>query len=397
MARLLIQFLSDELADFRWASIDESALTLNIGWQQADEDELPTVAAQNPHPLIMILPQQCVYLAQVEMPQRAGRQLLSAIEYQVEDQLARDVETQHVAIADANANPVSIAVVDRAIMMRCLALAQDHGLRLLQVIPELFLCPWPGSGIALLQGHDGYLLRFGDYRGLKCSAQVLPTMLGLVAQDVDFETLYYFGNESDPLPALDDYSLEHRPLADSRPGFVDAPTIDLQQRDYQLSSAWQSLARSWKWIAILLAALLAIGAYNKAVALQLLEQELAAIKQQQYELVKPYLPAARPQDNLKKALIERLKQAQSTRNEQGFLKLMLEFSQARSGFTEIEITRISYQGKELVFDISSAQLNQIEKLLEVVQQRGVDADLVSLSIKPDRSSGRLVLSGGDDV
>ena len=397
MARLLIQFFDDELADFRWANIDESALTLDIGWQQADEGELPTIAAQNPHPLIMILPQQCVYLAQVEMPQRAGRQLLSAIEYQVEDQLARDVETQHVAIADANANPVSIAVVDRAIMVRCLALARDHGLRLLQVIPELFLCPWPGSGIAMLQGHDGYLLRFGDYKGLKCSALALPAMLGLVAQDVKFETLYYYGNESDPLPALDDYSLEHRPLADFRPGFVDAPTIDLQQRDYQLSSAWLALARSWKWIAILLAALLTIGVYNRAVALQGLEQELAAIKQQQYQLVKPYLPAAEPQDNLKKALIERLKQAQSTRNEQGFLKLMLEFSQARSGFPEIEITRISYQGKELAFDISSAQLNKIEKLLEVVQKQGVDADLVSLSIKPERSSGRLVLSGGDDV
>jgi len=397
MARLLIQFIDNELADFQWASIDDGTVTLDIEWQQAGEDELGKVASQNPHPLIMVLPQQSVYLGRVDMPQRAGRQLLSAIEYQVEDQLARDVETQHVAIADASANPVSIAVVDRAIMMRCLALAQEHGLRLLQIIPELFLCPWPGSGGALLQVHDGYLLRYGDFRGLKCSAEVLPAMLGLVARDIEFETLYCFGDESDPWPELGDYNLEYRPLADSRPGFLDTPAIDLQQRDYQLSSAWQALGRAWKWIAVLFAVLLAVGTYNKAIALQALEQELSEIKQQQYQLIKQRLPDTGPQDNFKKALIERLKLAQSSNDEQGFLKLMLEFSQARTGFPEVEITRIGFQENELVFDISSAELTKIEKLLEVVQKQGVDADLVSLSIKPERSSGRLVLNGGNGV
>lgn len=397
MARLLIQFLDDELAGFRWASIDESVQSLDIGWQPGGEEELAVVSAQNPHPLIMILPQQCVYLGQVELPQRAGRQLLSAIDYQVEDQLAQDIESQHVAIADSNANPVSIAVVERAIMMRCLALAQGHGLRLLHILPELFLCPWPGSGIALMQGHDGYLLRFGDYRGLKCSAAALPAMLELVARDLEFETVYFFGDETGIPPGLENYKVERRAPADCRPGFAEAPVIDLQQRDFVLSSAWQGLARAWKWIGILFAALLAAFAYNKAVALQSLEQELAAVKQQQYQLVKPYLPDVQPGGNLKKALIERLRQAQSNRNEQGFLKLMLEFSRARSGFPEIEISRISYQGSELVFDISSTQLNKIEKLLEVIQKQGVEADLVGLSIKPERSSGRLVLSGADDV
>jgi len=99
---------------------------------------------------------------------------------------------------------------------------------------------------------------------------------------------------------------------------------------------------------------------------------------------------------LKKALIDHLKQLQSNQSEQGFLQLMLEFTRARDKFPEINITRIGYQGKELIFDISSTQLNKIETLLEVVKQQGVDASLVSLNIKPELSSGRLVLRGGDD-
>ena len=401
MARLLIQFYSDELAEFRWASIDESEQTADIDWQQAAENELVEVAAKHPHPLILVIPQQCVYMTAVVLPQRAGRQVLSAIEYQIEEQLARDIESQHCALADANANPVSIAVIERSIMQRCLALAQAHGLRLLHIVPELFLCPWPnsgnGSGIALMRGHDGYLLRYGDFRGLKCSEQTLAAMLEMIGREVEFDTITCYEVEGESAPQLEGVELEHKALAAARPGFVNAPIIDLQQRDYRLSSAWLGLARTWKWVAWLLATFLLVAGYNKAVALQDMEQELAALKQQQYELLKPHLAKdVGPDDNLKKALIDRLKQLQSNQSEQGFLQLMLEFTRARDKFPEINITRIGYQGKELIFDISSTQLNKIETLLEVVKQQGVDASLVSLNIKPELSSGRLVLRGGDD-
>jgi general secretion pathway protein L len=398
MARLLIQFASAEIAEFRWAKIDEDDYTADISWQLAGEEELSKIAAQHPHPLIMIIPQQCVYLTQVELPERAGRQILSAIEYQIEDQLACDIETQHFALGDSNENPVSIAVVDRSIMQRCIALARGHGLRLTQIVPELFLSPWPGSGIVLTPGFDGYLLRYGVYRGQKCSEQTLPAMLDLIRREIEFDSVTCFTSETESAPEIENYSVEQRSLSEVRSGFVNDPIIDLQQRDFQMSSAWRGMANTWKWIALLLAGLLVIGVYNKAVALQTLEQELAAIKQQQYELLKPHLSAdIGPEDNLKRALIDRLQQLQTNQAEQGFLQLLQEFTRARDRFPEVEITRIGYQGKQLIFDISSAQLTKIETLLEAVKKQGIDATLVSLNIKPEKSSGRLILGGGDDV
>jgi general secretion pathway protein L len=396
--RLLIQFFSDEFAGFRWASIDEAVQTADIDWQQAEENELSTVAAQHPHPLILVIPQQCLYMTQIELPQRAGRQVLSAIEYQVEDQLAQDIESQHCALGDINANPISVAVIERSIMMRCMALAQTHGLRLIHIFPELFLCPWTGSGVALMQGHDGFLLRYGDYRGLKCSEHTLAAMLEMIRREVEFDSIDCYLADSETAPQLDGFALEPRALATARPGFIDAPVLDLQQRDYQMSSAWRGLVKAWKWVAVLFAGLLILGAYNKAVGLYDMEQDLAAIKQQQYELLKPHLADdIGPNDNLKKALIDRLRQLQTNKSEQGFLQLLLEFTRAHEQFPEVDITRTGYQGQELVFDISSTQLIKIETLLEVVQKQGVDATLVSLNIKPELSSGRLVLRGGDDV
>ena len=398
MLRLLIQFTDDELADFRWATVDDATGSAALDWQLSGADDLAAVAAQNPHPVVIVIPQQCVFLAEVELPEKAGRQVLSAIEYQVEDQLAQDIESQHFALGDTTENPVAIAVVERDIMEHCMALVRSYDLRLIQIIPELFLCPWPEDGVALMEGYNGCLLRYGKYRGLKCSALALPAMLELVKRDVEIDTITFYGAGTEAAPDIEKYTLLPQSLNSTRPGFIDGPLIDLQQRDYQLSSAWQGLAKTWKWIAMLIAALLVIGSYNKAVALNALEDELAGIKQQQYSLLKPYLPAnTSPDANLKKLLIERLKQLNLSQREQGFLKLLLEFTRARSGFPAVKISRIGYQGNQLSFEISSSKLNDIEALLEIVIKQGVNAKLESLNIKPNQSSGRLVLRGSDGV
>ena len=93
----------------------------------------------------------------------------------------------------------------------------------------------------------------------------------------------------------------------------------------------------------------------------------------------------------------RMKELQAGQGQQGFLQLMLEFTRARTAHPDIEISRIGFQAGRLNFDISSKQLNSVEALLESVRKRGVKAKLESLSIKPDRSSGRLVLEGGGDA
>ena len=50
MSRLLIQFVDEELTDFRWATFDETTPSDALGWQLADAHELPAVAAPSPPP-----------------------------------------------------------------------------------------------------------------------------------------------------------------------------------------------------------------------------------------------------------------------------------------------------------------------------------------------------------
>ena len=395
MARLLIQFRDADLEQLRWAVFDEEQAMTDLSWQTATVEELAALAAQYPHPVVILIPQQCVYLAQVEIPEKASRQVLAAIEFQIEDQLAQDIDTQHFAIADAGQNPVAVAVVAKSIMRRCLELASSSNLRLMQVVPEVFLCPWPGDGISLIASDNGILVRYGEYRGLKCRASALPAMLDLIKREVEFDKLRYFESGDETMPELEQYEVEAHGADTARLGLVGAPLIELQQREFQASSVWRGVARAWRWVAVLLVALLIFGGYNRFAELRNLEAEIAAVRAQQFELVRLYLPAdTSPQDDLKKRVIERLKQVQDRQDGQGFMQLLGTFSRAQKQFTAIDIDRIGYQNNELNVDLTSAQLKDIEALQATVQDQGVAARLENLNIKPELISGRLIMGGG---
>ena len=399
MDYLVIHFADAGLGEFRWALLDGASESAALDWKDATESDLPKIAAGHRDPVIFLIPQQCVYLTQVELPKKASRQVLAAIEFQVEEQLAQDIESQHFALGDTSANPIAVAVVEKSIMAACQTLARTQGLQLHQVLPELFLCPWSGSGVNLIEGYQGYLLRYGDNHGFKCNAATLAAMLKLVRREVEFESVLYYhdDNSESELPRLDGIRVEQKPLDSTPCGLLDSPVIDLQQREFQLSSAWQALARVWQWVALLMAVLLAIGAYNKAIALQQFEDELTAIKDQQYQLLKSYLPSATTRDsNLKKLLIARLKQDQSSQSEQGFLQLLADFTQVRKQFDAVQITRIHYQKKRLSIDITSKQLKDIEALHRQIGSSEISARLENLNIKPEQISARLVLQGDSD-
>lgn len=400
MSRLLLNFSDRELDDFRWAIDAPGSEAGQFDWQYASASELAAVTAAHRIPVVILIPQQCVLMTSVDLPQKPNRQIIAAIGYQVEDQLAQDVDSQHFALGDTNANPVQVAVVEKAIMKRCLELCDEHGLRLAQIIPELFLCPWSESTISIVDGYQGLLLRYGQFQGFTCARETLPDMLKLIKQQREIIEINYFTdspqeNGGSPIEACD-RDIVTRPMPAL--SLLDTPVIDLQQREFQPSSAWKEVARPWKWVAIIAGVLTLSFAYNKAIALQEMESNLKEIEAKQYQLVKPYLPASTgPDANLKKLLINQLKQQQSSQVEKGFLSMLVKFSDARIAFKGVEVSRVSYQKKQLNIDLQSSKLSDIEALQVAVEKQGIKASLQDLNIRPDLISGRLILSGDSDV
>ena len=398
MSRLIVRFDDLNLDSFSWVVTETEDDSVAVDWQDASASALAQLANAH-HQLTLVIPQQHVYLTSFDLPDKASRQVLSSIEYQIEDQLAQDVEHQHFAIGNPSSNPLPIAVVEKSIMHDCLALMRKQGLVATQIIAEMFLCPWFGNpgDVCLLECKDGVILRYGEYQAIKCRSDLTQTMLDHLAAEQELQIVNYYLQDLESFPSIQVSEYPGAPhelsLKQLNPG--NASVINMLQREFQVTSLWSKLASVWRWILALAFILLAVTAFNRAIALNDLEAQVSAVKASQYELLKDYLPAnTEPSADLKKILIDLLKQNQSSGNEVSFLTLLQEFTRAKKAFSSVTISKIGYQNERLSVDVTSNQLSEVEALLAVLEKSGQGVVLEKLSIKPNLVSGQFVMEGG---
>lgn len=400
MSRLLMRFHDSSLDGFDWAISDESD-SIASGWQQGSQSQLGALTSKQALPVVLIIPQQQVYITEFQLPEKVSRQVLSSIEYQIEDQLAQDTESQHYAIGKDSEKGVPVVVVEQSIMKRCQSLLEKYGLRVVQIIPELFLCPWQGNTgeVNLVESHQGLLLRYGAYCGVKIQHRLLGSVLDLINREQPVESVNYYLADETAFEELKigSYGASYRPASSLKFDPNSADIINLQQRQFQASSQWLKLIQLWKSLAILLFILLGAGIYSRVLALQDMQSELANVKSSQYELVKDYLgPDITAADNLKKEVIKLLQQKGDAQYQSGFLDLLLVFSQSRSAFASIEVVKIGYQQQRLSVDFSSKRLDEVEALHAALNATGLTISLERLNIKPDFISGQFVVEGGQN-
>jgi len=400
MSRLFLRFHDDSFDGFDWCTVDSEAAVTHLSWQNSNESELKTLLSQQAMPTVVVIPQQLIYLTEFQLPEKASRQVLASIEYQIEDQLAEDTELQHYALGEQRDNKVPIVVVENAVMQSCQSLIGKYGIRVVQIIPELFICPWlDGEGdVSLIECQQGVILRYGEYQGLVCQLEVLNSMLDLVNRQTPIAQINCFLDDELAIDALNisQYESHYKPLNTTSLNLEKITTINLQQRQFQASSHWLKMLAVWKSVVALILIAFVITGFNRVVALQDMEADLNAIRASQYALVKPFVgPQVTKSSNLKKELIKLLQGSNDAQKEADFLSLLLDFSQARTAFESIRIIKINYQKQRLSVDFSSQKLDDVEAFQAAINAKGLSVKLEKLNIKPELISGQFILEAGN--
>lgn len=398
MVRLILKFHDDQFDTFDWCVIDTDAPTIG-SWQSGSVSEPGELRRQLTLPVVFVIPQQFVYVTEFKVPGKASQQILTAIEYQIEDQLAQDIEAQHYAIGRTTDNKVPVVVVKQAIMLACQAFAQQFGFSVVQIVPEMFLCPWSGAPgeVSLLSDKRGFILRYDRYQCIKCQSAALASILQLLHQQTPIMQINYYTDDEAALDISDtDYNIHVMTQTGLVPFWTQKDVINLQQRQFQATSYWGSLCRVWKSVVIIAIVLFLTAILNQFMRLQALEAELHALRLNQYTLLKDYVePEVRVDSNLKQAMLQLLQRKRETKKTDGFLFLLLEFSQKQMIFPSIRVTRVGYQNHRLSVDITSKRLNDVEALQAALDAEGLMTDLERLNIKPEQVSGQLILRNGD--
>lgn len=392
--KLQIQRLQE--GQWRWASFDLATSSLmNSGTFEPGDTPSDCPGSSS---VIAFLPQHEILMTQADLPARAPKQQLAAIDYAIEDQLAEDVEDCFCAIGrQLEDGSVPVAVINRELMQGYAELFNQSGLKVKAIYPEFYLCPWRDDEVSavICDSSHGFVLRYARHKGIYCSEEILTSVLGLLKsqQGKDIVTEYY--GERQIGESESGITVHHRSKRDWLAQFFeDEEAINLKQKEFHSGYSWKEPVKKWKWaIAATILLLISTATLNISKTLEL-QNELDRILSAQAEVIEPYLGPVDEGQTPKQKLIAALSEALPGSGE-GFLDVLHEFSQLKSKYQSIQVDKIQFQNSSLVVNLESKNLRDMEAFRTRVGESRFAARIENVSISPQQTTARLIMEVGN--
>lgn len=162
---------------------------INVTATAADESGDPVGSGDEPtgtpernvgEELVVVIPAQLVVALTVVLPPGKKRQLLPALPYLVEDELAVAVENLHFALLDAGANgAVQCAAVERRIVVSLLERLRTVQLSPTAVVPDSWLLPVTSNAVTVMTRGEMVLTK--NPQGKSCAVDNVNREMALAA------------------------------------------------------------------------------------------------------------------------------------------------------------------------------------------------------------------------
>jgi len=333
---------------------------------------------------IVLVPGIDVFLGDARVPGRNRQQVLRAIPYAIEEQLATDVEQLHFALGPVQAdNHYPVAVVDREKMERWAELLREHGINANQWLPEILAVPAAEEGWSLLADQESVLVRTGAYAGFASDGDALPALLSLLeAREQAPEKAMLFGSTVVDLGDVEvEFADQDRSsLEVLARGAVQGPVLDLLQGAFSRSAEWGRLLRPWRataalFVAGVLFAMLSAGVdyYRLSVQQEQLTAEINAV-------FRSALPKARETRDPRGRMEQELKQLQRQTGggNTDFLYMLTETANVLRATQGIAINGASYRDGRLDLDLQADNLQILDNLKQALTAtRRMNAEIQS--------------------
>lgn len=373
--------------------------------------------------LVGLIPGDEALFCVADIPAKQSRFINQALPYAVEEQIAQDIDSVHLALGLHTHEGYRVAAIDRDRMAQWLELYRGWlHTRLDAIYPDAALLPVTEEGWSICL--DGESAMMASFRGEWLSMQsanlgmfahtlALPPSENVVAEVpvVIYGTETEFDEQQAVLGELmapgrltvRRESLELMPLellAHAHHHHLCRP-INLCQRDFSVKGGKASPWKPWKpliavasvWFVVQLALEAGMGFYYQKQAEDMRQQAMSVYR------------SAFPQDrrthagNVKRVIEGQLRLAGSDGPDADFVTLMKYTGQQYSnvaGTGTVTFNSINYSQSrgELVVDVRADSYDRLSALRNGLAGQGLDAKIGSVVNESSGARGRLTVSGG---
>ena len=242
--------------------------------------------------VIALAPSSEILLKWVELPPKAGRKIISAIPFMLEDELATDISQQFFAIGPKRGDEQAVAVVSHEKMELWQSWLSEAGLFCDTIIPDVLAVPVTENGWSVLTLGEQLLVRQDTFKGVQGEATwLLPTLVHFTAQQESPITITnYAGIDLSSLPNIEEaqapLELPMQVLAKE----AMQSSFNLCQGDYKVKRKRSGALNQWRVAAVLAVLALCTSLIDKGFSLYQLKAQNQALSSEINTAVKAGFP-----------------------------------------------------------------------------------------------------------
>ncbi|HHJ11967.1 MAG TPA: hypothetical protein ENK00_02200 [Chromatiales bacterium] len=349
--------------------------------------------------LHLLVPGERVLCRRVETPARSERELARALPYQLEDELAQDIEDLFFAFRREGRGRVRVLITEQRLMQAWLDGWPDTD-AIVDLRPDYLALPMTPDGWTLLIEDERLLLCTADGCGTSIEASLAqPVLHGLAErQPPQHITAHLVGEASlPPFPwpvAVDEHRQPHA-LAVLGPGALEEPApVNLRQGPWAPARRHGRGSPAQARLALAAAIVLALGLGLRLADLLAYRSANQQAMQEMVRIYRETFPDARRVVNPRVQLAQRLKALESASGQADDRALGLLDALARAWQPGLEPVSLQYREGRLELRLAADSLSRIEALRKRLQEKGVNTSLASASNEGGRTRATLRIEAG---
>jgi len=331
----------------------------------------------------LIVPGNDVLLAEANSPGASAARAMQAIPYELEDQVADDVDELHFAIGNRDKdNNYPVAIIGRDTMDTVNEQCAAASLRPTEIIPETLALPKyktddeESTTWTALVDSDNAVVRLNGFAGFSTDTSMAGMMLNgaksKLPEDTSASMVVYRTDPHIDLDTPENIAVETR-ACDSRiglyaSGLANAPRINLLQGDYSPKKAFDATWKPWRWTMVLLAALASVFFAGKLLEYRQVKSEVAQLDTQIAKVFKEALPnkrMVRPLQQLQNEVKSR-----SGGDFDGFTNKLSQVAASIATQPQTKIRSISYRDGRFDLDLNTDTIPTLDLLKGELEKRG---------------------------
>ena len=352
----------------------------------------------NPHDeVIVLVPSHLVRIHTLNLPKMNHTQLMKAVPFALEEQLAEPIAHLHFAISHKHFNQNTVAVISKNIMEAILADLSTVNLQANAIMPDCLCLPHKIEHWSIYQDTTHSLVRQSDCMGFSIENALLkPILQQQLKQNVDTIHCDTYGKINIDLEGITQLATAFHPV-ETFPfdlASLQKPSINLLQAPYKAKRFKHNSRMNYWWMAAGAAlSFLVVTLLIKIMIFVVVHHKTTVIDEQVLNLFRQVYPSANlpllePQSRIQQALAK----IESDTKQNSFLKLLIPLGQTMQQNKNLQLLHLNFQNNALTVDISANELSSIEYVSRQLQQQNITVTQNQVQPGKQKVSAQLMLT-----